>query len=86
MTGAKIEAVVEVLYAGGSKSEEIAYRCADLGQAVSDLETLHNAVRVFQEGGRGSDRGYQFLEIFGAWIKPAYVRGAGLRITYPESY
>lgn len=63
--------------------EEIIKPVTDLARAVSDLETLHNAVEVYRAGGRGSDRGYQLLEVFGHCVKPAYVLGASLRISYP---
>ncbi len=84
--GVTVEAVVSIAYAGGSRIEDQVLVCGDLATAVSDLETLNNAVEVFLAGGRGSDRGHQFLTVFNHCFKPAYVRGASLRITYPTAH
>jgi hypothetical protein len=78
-----LQAVITIGRPSGMGDEEIVLAQDDLAAAVADLETLHNAVEVFRAGGRGSDRGYQFLTVFGHCVKPAYVRAVRLRIVYP---
>jgi hypothetical protein len=84
--GATVEAIISIAYGGLSRVEDRVLPCNDLTGAIADLETLNNAVEIYQAGGRGSDRGHQFLTVFNHCIKPAYVRGASLRITYPTAY
>lgn len=84
MTAPVIEAVLTISYAGGAKSEDIIRPVGDLQAAIADLETLNNAIEVYRAGGRGSDRGLQFLTVFGHCVKPAFVLAAALRLTYPE--
>ncbi len=77
-----IEAVVTIARYDGDTEEHV-YQCGQLSEAVSDLEKLHNEVLTYRDGGRGSDRGYQFCTVFGAGIKPAYVLEARVRVVYP---
>lgn len=81
-----MEAVITIARPGinADASEDIVRPITDLAPAVADLEKLHNAVETHRAGGPGSSRGYQFLDVFDHYVKPAYVLGAALRIAYPK--
>jgi hypothetical protein len=64
-------------------SEELVYRPpGTLAEIVSDVEKLHTAMGLVLVDRDG--RGYQFLTVFGAGIKPAYVEKVELRVVYQQ--
>lgn len=78
-----IEVVVTIAHARLG-SEELIYRPpGTLAEIVSDVEKLHNAMELVLTG-LDNGRGYQFLTVFGAGIKPAYVEKVELRLVYQQ--
>lgn len=78
-----IEVVVTIAHARLS-SEELVYRPpGTLAEIISDVEKLHNEMELVLAG-QDNGRGCQFLTVFGAGIKPAYVEKVELRVVYPS--
>lgn len=82
VTDVVVEAVVDIAHVRLGV-EELVYRCEDLNAAIADLEKLNNEVQLYLLG-QDKGRAHKFCIVFGAAIKPAYVRRAGLRVSYPN--